>query len=191
MRALTVTLLLCYGLVMAGEPSDRPRLPYEDWGACPFECCTYREWIAKAPIIAFEDRNEKSALAFRLNESERVFAITGVVVTSKAGVTEILKAIQIGYVPESRGPVLSLNPGDVIYTLHYAGEGTEVFWYKGRTYVDQVWVPDNARGGELNSGAFKVRSRSVSVWWALIRNRAGQLGWTRETDRFSNQDRCG
>src|SRR5437773_1794841 len=32
------------GLVLAG---DEPELPYYDWGACPFECCTYREWIAK------------------------------------------------------------------------------------------------------------------------------------------------
>lgn len=191
MRLLSLALLLCSSVVVAGNRADMPRLPYEDWGACPFECCTYREWIAKAAITAFTDRNEKSVITFRVSKDERVFAITGVVVTSEAGVTEILKPIQIGYVPESRGPVLSLKPGDIIYTLHYAGEGTEAFWYKGRTYVDQVWVPDNVRGGEPNSGAFKVRSRSVSVWWALIRNQTGQLGWTRQTDQFGNQDKCG
>lgn len=175
----------------AVEPQEFPPLPFNDWGACPFECCTYREWTTKSPIPVFKRRDEQSDVAFDLRNNERVIAITGVVVTTKFGITEILKSMQAGYLPNGKSPVLSLSRGDRVYALHYAGEGSDVFWYKGRTYIDQISVPDNAWGDVPNMSNVNIISRPEYIWWAKIRNRAGKTGWTRRTEKFSNQDACG
>jgi hypothetical protein len=80
-------------------------------------------------------------------------------------------------------PQLSLKPGDIIYPLHYAGEGFEVFWYQGKTYSDDLSIS--------NSDSFKTISSPSYVWWAKVRNRAGKTGWTNKTNQFNNQDSCG
>jgi hypothetical protein len=190
-RSIALALMFCSSLARPCAAQEKPRLPYHDWDACPFECCIYREWVAEEPITVFKERNEKGAIAFHLKKNERVRAITGVVVTHRIGVTEIIKPIEIGLLPSGGKPMLSLKPGDIVYTLHYAGEGYDLFWYQGKTYVDQIFVPDSARGDVANSPSVKVHSRPVYDWWAKLRNRAGQIGWTRKTDKFANQDACG
>lgn len=180
-----------FGFVLPVVAQEKPTLPHLDWGSCPFECCTYREWIATAPIKVFKSRDKNSAIAFQLHAGEKALALTGVIVTHKLGVTEITKPIEVGYLPKGRKPMLSLKPKDVVYTLHYAGEGNDVFWYNGKTYQDQIAVPDNAMGDAPNSETFKVLSRPEYDWWAKVRNNYGQTGWTRETKKFENQDACG
>jgi hypothetical protein len=61
-------LLLVPNFTVAGEQNTKPRLPYLDWGACPFECCTYREWVAIAPIDVYKSRDEKSNVVFKLKK---------------------------------------------------------------------------------------------------------------------------
>ena len=106
--------------------------------------------------------------------------MTGVVVTHKFGVTEILKPVKIGYTVTSEVPLLSLNPGDIIYSYHYAGEGFQVFWYQGKTYTDDISIS--------NSVSFKTISSPSYLWLAKVRSRAGKIGWTEKTSYFSNQD---
>jgi hypothetical protein len=190
-HAFTFILFLCFDFISTSEAQEKPQLPYNDWGACPFECCTYREWVAESPIVVFKKRNEKSDVVFRLENGEAVQAVTGVVVTYQLGVTKIVKPIEIGYLPGGQKPMLSLKPDDVVYTLHYAGEGDDVFWYKGKSYRDQIAVPDNGWGDVPNSESVKVLSRPKNVWWVKVRNKAGKTGWTRKTDKFGNQDACG
>lgn len=36
------------------------RLPFEDHGACPFECCTYREWTVEEPTVLYRERDVRS-----------------------------------------------------------------------------------------------------------------------------------
>ena len=182
-RFFLIILLSVPNFALSIEEIAKPRLPYLDWGACPFECCTYREWVANAPINIYKRRNEKSDVVFKLKKDERVRAMTGVVATHKLGVTEILKPVKIGYNATSDMPQLSLKPGDIIYTLHYAGEGFEVFWYKGKTYSDELSIS--------NSNSFKTISSSSYVWWAKVRNGAGKIGWTNNANQFNNQDSCG
>lgn len=183
LRLFLIILILEPNFVVASEQSIKPRLPYLDWGACPFECCTYREWVASAPMNVYKNRNEKSDVVFKLNKDERVRAITGVVATYKLGVTEIIKSVKIGYTATSDLPQLSLKQGDVVYTLHYAGEGFEVFWYQGKTYSDELSIS--------NSDTFKTISSPSYVWWAKVKNRDGKTGWTNKTNQFNNQDSCG
>ena len=52
MRTAAITGLL---LALTQTPhSGAPPMPYIDQGACPFECCTYRDWVAEAGFQAVE-----------------------------------------------------------------------------------------------------------------------------------------
>ena len=54
-RTLTVvSLIFLAGLSRAAENTEQPKLPYYDWGACPFECCTYQDWTAIKSIRVME-----------------------------------------------------------------------------------------------------------------------------------------
>lgn len=65
----------------------------------PLECCVYREWTAEAPV-----RLRRAAGAMRpvvevLARGERVQALTGVVVTGRAGRVRMLKAATLYWYP--------------------------------------------------------------------------------------------
>jgi len=192
MRALVFTLLAAWSAVSAAAtPTEKPPLPYYDWKACPFECCTYRRWKAEKSVVAYKTRNQKAEVAFRVEKGEWVRGIDGVVITHRYGVTKVLKQMELGYTKRGDKPVLSLQPGELVYTLHYLGEGSELFWYKGQVYSDQISAgkPDpDPPPPELN---VQVLSLPKYTWWAKITNKAGDVGWTNEAHKFGNVDACG
>lgn len=172
-------------LLIASSPhaqaQEKPPANMENWGVCPFECCTYREWTAEDEIPVHQGRNEKSAITFRLRRNEHVVALTGVVVTERAGAVRIDRPVQDGYLEGSDKPQLSLKPGDTIYLLSPLGEGAFLFWYHGKVYrssTDLASMP--------GIGAAEARM----VWWKQVKNKAGKKGWTL-SDKFSNADACG
>jgi hypothetical protein len=62
-------------------------------------------------------------------------ALTGVEITTKAGRIKVLKPIELGYAEGIKYPAIKAVPGE---TLHYLGEGFDLFWYKGKIYSDQI-----------------------------------------------------
>lgn len=174
----TAFFFLTTTLAMAQE---RPPPGYENWGVCPFECCTYREWTADADIPIHESRNDKSAIVFRLHRDENIQALTGVVVTEKPGAVLIDKPVRDGFIKGTDKPQLSLRAGDIVYMLSPLGEGFYLFWYQGKVYksgVDLAAMPG-------------VEGREAKMtWWKLVKNRAGRSGWT-DSDKFGNVDACG
>ena len=126
LRCLGVVIVLNMGTASA-QQLERPPLPYSHWGACPFECCTYQEWTANAPLKTYKARNPKAAVAFEVKKGDRVLGVTGVVVTTKYGVSKVLKPIEAGFRENDAKPQLSLRPGELLYTLHYLGEGIDLF----------------------------------------------------------------
>ena len=164
---------------------DGPAVPYLDWGACPFECCTYREWIATDKVTLHTDRSLSSPVAFSVGKDQRVQGLTGVVITTKVGRVKILKPITL----DDQEPV-TLAPGDIIHTLHYLGEGYELFWFRGQLHSDQITgqkveeVPDPA-------ASWQVLALPETEWWVKVKNAQGQVGWTKESDKFDNMDACG
>jgi hypothetical protein len=152
---------------------NTPNLPYFDRGACPFECCTYRTWIARNNVSLRKEMRTASPLLFSIKKGERVNAITGVVITSKAGIVEVIQDTKIGG--------LNIKSGSKLYTLTYLGEGFYKIWYKGKIYEESV-------EGEK---AFKIVSQPKAVWWVKIKNKKGQIGWTNLSDSFDDQDACG
>ncbi len=188
--AARIALGLAWAVSLPALAEEKPKLPFYDWGACPFECCTYREWETTKPVVAREEPKANARKLFTLRAQQPVTGITGVVITTKPGVTRILKPLQLGYTKDDKGPMLSLKPGEKIYTLHYVGEANDLFWYQGNTYVDQCSVPEGAFGNVPFSAEVKVESRPKTRWWVKIKDQSGRIGWVEEQDNFAHMDAC-
>jgi hypothetical protein len=178
---IQISIILAFLFTWSAKAQETPRLPYHDWGACPFECCTYREWETVRPIVVHKSRSKNSPEVFRLGKSTKIRAITGIVITKEYGVTKVLKPMTVTNDKNKKlGPV-SIHPGDILYTLHYLGEGYDLFWFRGKVYSDQISSPNDST---------IIESRPDVDWWAKIENRRGQIGWTNELDAFAHVDAC-
>lgn len=175
--SMALSLLFMNGMSAAQE---KPPLHYENWGVCPFECCTYRDWTAEENIPVHRGRDEKSPVVFQLQKDEQVMALTGVVVTEKPIPVKINKTVKDGFIQKDEAPQLTLHSGDVVYFLTPLGEGYFKFWYRGNVYDSG----DNLRAALPDHGV------STMTWWKLVRNSQGNMGWTR-SDKFNNVDACG
>src|SRR5262245_43463990 len=126
------------------------RLPYEHWGACPFECCTYRKWTSRAVLNARRNRDNRSPVAFRIRQGEVVEALTGVVVTRKPGVVEITETQTFGDV--------TIPQGAVVYILHFEGGDLISFGIEGGRYREsytRTWSRSRRWDTRDVSGAFR------------------------------------
>jgi len=153
--------------------NSRPPIPFVDKGACPFECCTYRDWTVDKPTAVRSGMSDSSAVSFRLKKGERVKGLTGVVITSQPGEVRVLKRTKIGKI--------TAGPGDRLYLLTYIGEGFHRVWYRGRITEEETY----------DEAIFRQIKEPKSVWWVKVRNARGQIGWSREPDNFGNKDQCG
>ena len=154
-----------------------PPLPYVDEGACPFEGCHYGEWTARDSTAIRVKRDPSSAVAFMVVAGEKVQALTGAVVTRRAGRVLVKKSIDVWGWDHS----ITLPPGSVFFALHYLGEGVSRGWYRG-TLIN-VELPD-----EREDGFFRVESDAEFAWWVQIKNGRGQIGWTDQADQFGGKD---
>ena len=69
MRLLMIAAVLFAPLetVEAELPGSPPSL-YVSKGACPFECCTYREWTANRDLVLTDHPDGKPIARFRKHE---------------------------------------------------------------------------------------------------------------------------
>jgi len=49
---------------------DQPSLSFEDVGACPFEGCVYRDWIAMSNTDIYKERSTSSPVLFYVRKFE-------------------------------------------------------------------------------------------------------------------------
>lgn len=153
--------------------NSRPPMPFLDKGACPFECCTYRDWTVDRATTIRSAMSDGSSIAFRLRKGERVKGMTGVVITSQPGQVRVLKQTKIGR--------FNAKPGDILYLLTYQGEGFHKVWFRGRTSSEETY----------DTALFRPISEPKAVWWVKVRNSRGKIGWSREPENFGNKDQCG
>ena len=168
---LLLTSLLLVAVTALSQ--SRPPTPYFDKGACPFECCVYRQWTVEKPTIVRTAMRDSAPVAFRLKRGERGRGLTGTVITTNPGIAEVVKPID-----EAN---LKLRSGERVYLLTDLGEGYMSAWYKGRTFAAEVFDPE----------LFKTIRQPTSIWWVKVRNRAGKIGWSRQPENFGNMDECG
>jgi len=177
--AICFAYLICGG--HAAKAQEKPPTNYENWGVCPFECCEYREWKASADISVHENRSEKSPVVFKMHAQETLHALTGVVVTEKAGIVRINKAVQDGYINGNEKPQLTFKAGDIVYMLSPLGEGSYLFWYRGKVYTSGI---------ELAAMPGVDGKDTKMTWWKQVENKAGKRVWTTSSN-FTNADACG
>ncbi len=168
-------IMVCFSVSAA----DQLSLPFEDEGACPFECCTYREWNAIENTRIYKTRDEKSEIIFTAGKGEKVKGLTGIVVTIKPGRALIKKPVALGMDDQ-----VTIPAGETLDVLHYEGEGIFKFWFRGKTYSDEIPFPDE------ETDSIKTVSGPETIWWVKIENAKGQTGWSKETDHFDHMDAC-
>jgi hypothetical protein len=185
--ALTV---LVGGAQMAAQrvPPAGPPVPFEDIGACPFEGCVYRDWIANGPVTVRADRRPDAPIVFTLKKGDHVQAITGIVVTVKPGRVQFRKAADL----VTTAGRLHVEPGETLYLLTYHGEGVTTAWFKGRLYdeVDAQEFINGLCGTKLICNGTIVE-KPQAVWWIRLRTMGRLTGWTNESEKFDNKDRFG
>ncbi len=189
-----LALLIAILIPFTADAQTRPPLPYEDVGACPFECCTYREWIVNKSTPIHRNRNNNSPVVFTVAPRERVQAVTGVVITTQPGEIRIARPITIQDYTGSQGTntsrAIQARPGDIIYLLTSQGEGSYKAWFKGKTItINAIDVMEQTQSVPARYGRRIPPTRSI--WWVQIKNRQGQTGWTDRPDYFDNKDACG
>lgn len=202
LKGALAVIALSAGILVAQaqRPADLPApppLPYEEVGACPFECCTYRKWTVEANTVVRAERRDNSPIAFRLRRGESVDGLTGVVVTSKFGKAVVRQPTALG---EAALPV---KPGEVVYIINYVGEGYWKFWVGGSFGQQQIPERDQQCAGDDHQPIgdlrvanptqcdIQITTEPETVWWAEVRNRAGRIGWTRDLEHFGDIDACG
>jgi hypothetical protein len=197
--AFTSNMVLAFGICALAVPRlpqsplvgrAAPPVPYVDDGACPFEGCVYREWVANDIVVIRKDRREGAPIAFKLKKGERARALTGVVVTLKAGRVQFRQPVNL----DSASGTLHIEPGQTLFLLTYRGEGFTKAWFQGKVYesVDGARAFFDSRCDiDPSRCTGKIVERSKSVWWVQIRNARGQIGWTDEPDKFDGKDGLG
>lgn len=182
-------LLVLLGVpVPSGAQPSEPPIPYEDHGACPFECCTYRTWVVERDTKILADRADRAAMVFLARRGQKVEGVTGVVVTTKLGRAVVRRPTSIGE------RALKVQPGDPISILNYVGEGYWKFWIRGIVDKDQIPGPKESCVNDKQVRIpcdIQISDEPVYVWWARVRSGTGLEGWTRQLDHFGNIDACG
>ena len=181
-----VVMLVALGCGRTGPGQGGPPLPFDEDGACPFQCCTYREWSVEYPTDIHMDRRDDSPAAFHVDIGDTVTATTGVVETTKVGRASASRDVRAG------ANRLAVPAGQPIYLIRNVGGGDWKIWVNG--VVDRQYIPSQGyctpEKQSSDECAMKVVDQPVNVWWARVQNARGQAGWTREVDHFGNIDAC-
>lgn len=112
-----------------------------------------------------EQRNSRKIVG-HVHKTEKVQALTGEV-----------HSVPLRAVAKYDDAEVGVKAGDVIYILHYSGEGYWAAWHNGRV----VGLQDFSEKGP----------HPKSTWWVKLKTKAGGVGWTTSHRNFSNQDACG
>lgn len=174
-------------LRLAAMPTgERPPERYVARDACPFECCTFREWTVEKEIPLFE-APAGELLGRRLEPGSSVLGLTGEVhlrprpiLAGRSFVAELSG--------DSREKV-EIAAGALVFQLDHLGEGSANFWHRGRVFYTQVSqclvFDDECWGDALEPDA----AQTPHEWWVKVRLADGTEAWALG-DGFGNMDSC-
>jgi hypothetical protein len=163
---------------------SKPLSVYVDKGACPFECCAYRDWKTEKVTIAYALPSIRSVSVGKFKRGSNVVALTGEV-----------RTIPSRFLITKRHG--KYKPGDVLWVYTPVGEGFYKVWSKGRMYqegLDYVSGPfeRTVPACEDAPDCWGKLERKLRVeWWVKIKSAEGWIGWTNQAENFSNKDSCG
>ena len=177
--------ILISSSVAIGAPQKQPPKRYVDKGACPFECCTYRDWTTEKTTVVYERPNRNSGMVGRFKAGSKVVGLTGRVVTTTPGKFVVIKKYG------------KYKPGDLLWIYTPLGEGFYKVWFKGKMYdqgLDVISGPfeESIPPCESNAACWGKLERKLKVtWWVKVRSKDGLVGWTHRPENFGNKDACG
>ncbi len=152
------------------EAMAAPALPYFDRGACPFEGCTYHQWIVRDSITLYDTWKPERREIATLSKGDKATGITGVVITYRPGTIRMERDL----------PEQSLKQGETILTYAYRGEGFAAAWFHGRFYdefdISFAKWPDGTGCGGAHCAATYV-DLGDKRWWAEVKLNSGAVGW--------------
>jgi hypothetical protein len=156
--------VVCFSVYASHSEEGAPPNPFIDIGACPFECCEYKNWTA-ADKVRLLDKPDGGQIVGYLDKGEIVEGVTGYVISNPVA-TKADRDI-----PETK-----IKIGDVFYVLHYDSIGYWKVWFQGEiTFVHESVVPI---------------PMVVSKWWVKIKKYNGLEGWILSGKNFLHQDAC-
>jgi hypothetical protein len=154
-----------------------------DRGACPFECCTYREWKTEKTTTAYARPSKSSKRVGKFVAGTKVVALTGEVRTI-AGRFVVKKSHE------------KYRVGDIIWVYTYYGEGLFKIWFKGKMSEEDLGF--SSYGGSMGKRCeeteqcWGVLDKELQMtWWIKIKSAGGWVGWTNQGENFSGADKCG
>jgi hypothetical protein len=109
----------CLSASARGAVVEKPPSPFVDAGACPFECCTYRQWTARDAVQLVDTPNGTRQVG-TLRKGEAVQGLTGQVISTPVEAQA-----------ERDVPATPIKASDTYYVLHYRGEGFWAVWFRG------------------------------------------------------------
>ena len=165
---------------------EGPPIPFDEPGACPFQCCTYREWSVDWGTDIRTDKRDDAPVAFHVDLNDTVTALTGVVTTTKVGRATASRQVNVGT------KHLPVAAGQPIYLLRNVS-GDWKIWIDGETDEQYIGSPAYCASSNQKSDAcaLSILEQPETVWWVHVRDAQGREGWTREVDHFGNIDACG
>jgi hypothetical protein len=177
-------LALFVGLLMSCPTLAQKHAPrsYIDKGACPGECCTYRQWKTEKATPLFSRPDIHSAGVGIARAGSSVKALTGEVHTIASRF--IVKKTHGRY-----------RPGDVLWVYTYIGEGLFKVWFKGRMREEGLefspWGGSSGTRCEQAGMCWGELDRELKfTWWIKIRTANGVEGWTNQGKNFTGADAC-
>ena len=165
------------------------------WGACPFECCIYRDWVAEAPVVVRAEPRRDATVVGTLPAGARFDADTGFVRITGAQLVVVTQPVEAWrHRPGRRdgGRPDTIAVGDTLLVLEHLGEG-HVMMTHGDDLVsaEQFWAA--ADGWTPHGGpSGTVIGEHAAEWWARVRTAAGDTGWIDAyASELGNVDACG
>lgn len=89
------------------------------------------------------------------------------------------------------------KPGDVLWVYTPLGEGFYKVWFNGRMieqeldYMSGPFEQTFPRCEDAKDCWGQLETPLRVEWWVKIKSKDGWVGWTSDTENFSNQDACG
>jgi hypothetical protein len=149
-------------------------------GACPFECCTYGDWTARAPYHVYAAERDTGEPVFTVPTGTTFHADSGSVHISGIALVAVADSVR-------DGDYWAFGAGDTLLVLDYIGEGHYHVWHDGEVRdVEGFW------GAERMPLVAELLGHYEAQWWVHVTLSDGRTGWIRNDPprQIDGADRC-
>lgn len=187
-------------LISVAPAGAGPTLPFTLRNVFEGECSTYgKKWVARQPVSLRADPSGSAPVTRELAAGESFLAVTGNVVTLKAGVVRVTERTEFRSLTgvEKPGSVETAKKGDRLYLLRFNGETGFDVWFKGKVIRDVApfWEVNFPGGGYMGAEGKQTaiaESLPETRWYVRVKDAKGQTGWIDMTGaKIDGVDGCG